>query len=858
MAVLVSANDCNLSDVNAFYVSNASNLLFNDNLDLSATRTQNVTFGSAGDVAGMVIGVHYQAAANNVNRTVIVDFQENVAGTWTTRRTNTLTFNDMAGGSIYKPYPLNSNSILLNSIVPFNFTSPITVDTTANKWRFQVSQGGSGGNMRIFTSTGTTPISYVFWTTTTATFANDDIIVCKNVVNIDQSATFGANLGEGVSTIAVSIVLCSNLTQAIIPDNTPENLAMLTWDNPSASYQIDLKGFVMFSDLSGWRIGTKTNPITYANRAIVNFATAGYVGTVAPSIATPNNVNGAGLNIFWYGQARRNQQRTTLAATALAAQANIVVTSAGDWAIGDKIVVGKQNVRAIGDTTVFTITNVVGNTITVDSNFVNNRLEGGTVFIYDDNSIKITNSTNTVGRMFLLNNIIAEYVDFLDIRITGTITASGYGREILPDNLNKQILFKNCTMVMTYSTSFFISCVVVNSGMLFEDCNCWRCIISSSITAIKDKRYNRNPGRVTFKNNRIVLAREGRFVSASTTVTYEGNTLENSANTNTGFYITGTSCICKNNYTYGSAAPAAAIRVFNAVKTQLVEGNTAENCHSGLYFEGFTTPTIDEGMTFINNGIDINIVAGAFPQYTFRSPVYTGTLVITDPYQVISDGGYFGFENFDATPFYDFRMRDYGTIQRTKAGLPDTTVRTTGGSAMRFAPYGNVDLLELEFEIPTGDISGKVMSCNVWCKIAHSDFWSATHTMPTLDVMYDGETHITSVATQTTDWQLLNVVFTPTTAEGSVKVKLSGLGATETANSYFYFDDFNTIYPLSSNVDFGTLDIWNKAEPVFPPIKTALSPADVWGVDPSTFATGTVGERLNKIKQDTGLIPAII
>ena len=54
------------------------------------------------------------------------------------------------------------------------------------------------------------------------------------------------------------------------------------------------------------------------------------------------------------------------------------------------------------------------------------------------------------------------------------------------------------------------------------------------------------------------------------------------------------------------------------------------------------------------------------------------------------------------------------------------------------------------------------------------------------------------------------------------------------------------------------MDLWASATPVWPPISTTISAQDVWAVDPTGFGASTVGDKVNKIKNDTGIIPALL
>ena len=70
------------------------------------------------------------------------------------------------------------------------------------------------------------------------------------------------------------------------------------------------------------------------------------------------------------------------------------------------------------------------------------------------------------------------------------------------------------------------------------------------------------------------------------------------------------------------------------------------------------------------------------------------------------------------------------------------------------------------------DIQNKTMFVSVWVKISNSAYWAGTHTNPALTITYDQTTTTSTVATNTTDWQLLSCVFTPATNYGQIEMKL--------------------------------------------------------------------------------------
>ncbi len=865
MAVLVSKQDCNLSDANAFYVAENNAFGFYTGTISIATLTESLTFSSACNFLGVVLDFRLNRS-DYVGRTATVKLQENVSGTWTDRLTMTKTLDEIVGANHKSFAP---NEIYQGGwLVPFDWesTGGYPVTTAVGVWRLEVTQGGSGGNLTISRASTSVPFSYVAWTDVTATFANDDSILCKNIVTIDKSATFGGVLPAGVTTLATAIAVCSNVDGV----DKPEDLAYLRWeDEPSGSYTMTMKGLIYLPGLSGFNIGTKEKPIPFSKKATINVSPS-YIGTTFPSVFyTPNPYRGVGTSLFFYGETESNYRFTTLKADAAQNQPVIVTNDNVDWNPGDVIFIGKANVRNAAEFNSYTISTVVGDTITLTENITNSasaaRLAGGTVVKKNNYSILIENPTGHTSNYTLVSpvNLVFDKVEWFNVSISSTHT-SAVRQSLLLDKLKTESLITNCFFEADSNTmSYWYIGIVPEKGITCEDCVSYRTTPMANMNGMTSPTVNFKSGRFTQRRCRTINPYLYRPLGSDTIrATLDSNVLENQRPAVCGYNYRGTRLIATNNYVWGSAATfgnGGAFSVGTLINPIRISNNKAENCVNGLVFSAnVTSNTIDDQMEFKDCVLDVGLILGAYPRYAFSNIILSDALTITNPYGVVIDGAIIGFTNYDSTPNDDFSLHSTGTIQRTTTGLADTTVRTTGGSAFRFEPVAAGDSFEYSFEIPTGNIQSKVMTLNVWVKIAHADYYSGDKTMPFLSVEYDdGENSVTSTAIESTNWQLLSVTFTPTTTSGRVSVTIGGVGSVVGANGYFYFDDFSTIYPLDSSVDFGTFDIWSRGMPVLPPIKTALSPADVWGVDPSTFSAGSVGERLNKIKKDTGLIAGL-
>lgn len=192
--------------------------------------------------------------------------------------------------------------------------------------------------------------------------------------------------------------------------------------------------------------------------------------------------------------------------------------------------------------------------------------------------------------------------------------------------------------------------------------------------------------------------------------------------------------------------------------------------------------------------------------------------------------------------------------QSTGTGLSDTTARTSGGYALRIKPTSGTSLstwplLTSERAIPTGNIQNKPMTVLGWVYINDTAYDAGTYTLPTLNIKYDNETTVTSVATATFgSWQLVSKTFTPTSTYGQIEVWWSMATDATGSNAYVYIDDMQVQYPSGSSLNLGSLDLYAGGLPVWPPIATNPFIGSAWDEQTSAHTdTGSFGKFVQKL-----------
>jgi len=835
MAVIISNGATTLNTASGFYRAESYNLggFSATTLALTAARTIPVTFANAGNCMGVIISL---GATTHINRTVTVTLQENVASVWTDRVSSVLTGAQIANSV--------ANTLQSTWIRPFEFSVPYAVDTTASKWRFSIIQsGGTVGTWGLVTSNGTAPM-YATWCDTAATYALNDVIIAKDRITIDRDCRFNGLLSTGETVNSVCGIACSSNSG----DYTAN--AMIIWENaPVASYTMTIDGYFVFGSHAGFHVGTEASPIPTAQKAvIVEVAnTLGTAGNTGINIAGNNpTVSRIGrMNIRMYGEVP-SVRSTTLASNAANSQPNIVTSTATGWSIGDSLVVCKADTAGVtAETVPFTISSIAGVNITLNTNIVTAaRLAGGHVMRLNGYGVEYKQTTTTTA---------LHYVNGINDIVFSGVWLSGI------------------SMAPSQGTSGWYDDTANIGGILVQDCALSNGALTGGVTLFNSTNFLNGSPNVFKRNHAFKASFIGTYYGpASGTKLFEDNIMMNSSSF--ANFSRNVNVLIDSNYVYNSGGQPVSVGsgLFNStISNNVFWGLNAtvradgpmmnviwqNNSHDKIT-RVFWNFSVLQNVRAINESYGVSAAVSYIHEYFANYVPYSNLTVIdsiigtvTNPAQSNPegvDGSKVSFQNYDQVTNADSTYLPYGEIHRAGTGLTDTTVRTAGGFAMRFQPYG-MNLMHWEQTIPTGNIQNKTMTISCWVRINLAAYYAGTYTLPTLTVTYDQTSTATSVATATAgSWQQLAVTFTPTTTFGQVEMKITGAtNASLGANSYFYVDDFNVAYPAGVQIDLGGLDLWANGLPVEPAIATMPSITGVWDEPLSAHTTaGTMGKIL--------------
>lgn len=836
MAVIISNGNTDLHTASGFYRVEAGNYSpYNTTtLALTSTRTISVTFANSGNCQGVVLSLITTA---ETTRDVTVVLKES----GTIRATATLTAAQICNSTI---------STIGCWLIPFVFSAPYAITTAAGVWTLEISQGAGTNNWAIGTSNGTAPF-YAAWCDNAVSFADNDTIICKDIVTVTQNATIKGSLGTGDTTWATAVYVCRSST----PPTLTNNVINFQLQAGASTTTVTIDGGIAMSAHGGVQIGTQASPIPYANMCTLHWKSP-TIGT-RQYISVANGNNYSRTSLMCWGEYPTTDKFETTAATANGASKVVVADTTG-ISPGDKFFISKETSLTSGIVQYYTCTSTTATDINITPNMVRSREAGGYAWRVNGYGITWSRETyaNTDFRFGLVSNMTFVGVS-LFIESTGTgpamnghYVSTGQSQDAAAHR--SQFLFSHC--VKGYSSGILYNGYLSPEGAKAEFTYSFGCGTYWDL-----RRLDTYDNAIVYEHDNFSGYNFGspRLTAASAPVQFDiqRNIYECFA----AGYIYGTDLVYKDNWHRGGTSSGFQIYTSNLYNAKDWSNNTYDSCPTTIKMQNANINITMRNEKQIGTGFTSHIKidpSALVVDVTMENPDFVPLFNNTDRLKWI-EGSRFAVTNEDEVPNAEYSHLRGGTITKTGASLPDTTVRTSGGFAMRFEPTDTtaLNLMSWKQIIPTGNIQNKTMTVSVWVYINNAAYYAGTHTKPTLTVDYDNGTEISSVATATAgSWQQLAVTFTPTTGYGQVEMKVTGATDATGTDSYFYVDDMNVAYPAGVAIDLGNLDLWAEGLPVAPAIATMPSLGGVWD-EPLTAHTiaGSAGRVLTDAANDQKL-----
>ena len=848
MAVIISKQDTDIKTANNFYRVEAHNLspYSSSVLTLNTAKTINVTFANAGNCQGVVLTL-LQPYSSGVTTGITVKLKES----GTERASVTLTADDITN---------NSGSYFGYWVTPFEFPTPYAIDTTPGKWTFEVSQTAMLSPWWYLQTSNGSSAMFATWCDNLTSFSANDTVICKDIVTISDDTQVRGTLSTGDSSNAIALLVCKSKGTPPTKTNNQVNLQI---QPSSAPTTLTIDGLICWGAHGGWQVGTSTTPVPANKQATIDI-TYRTVGTNW-GFRSAGPYNSPRGTILMYGEYPATYKYEMTADVPIG-QTYFDTTDTTGINIGDEFYLSW-----------------------VDS-YSNQKIEKHTVTSTTATRVNFTPGTTSLKRIaggyaYKLNELGAKF------KISGSASAGGFQYSVgTPSNFYMQGVdyFGDCSAntVSLYSSGGALGIASEPNAYQskFEVTHCVRYPYNNA--AQNGTFFNGYRPELGVKISYCVAIGSACMVSAQQFDTWTDNPVEEDNNysgmawsaarvypqngvltlkiTNCTFenmalgYLYGKNGVFKNNYIKGGSSGGWQLYLANYVNCEDWSNNTWNSCPTGIQLlQTISNTTIrnDKGLSDYgaigSTSFFVPKSACNLINFVVDNPDFNITLNTTEqPYMI--EGSQLAITNEGGTTNKDRSIFRNGTIYRTGTGLSDTTVRTAGGYALKFDSRNGSDLMTWKQTIPTGDIQNKTMFVSVWVKISNSAYWAGTHTNPTLTINYDNGTTTSTVATNTTDWQLLSCVFTPATNYGQIEMKLTGASDATSPNNVFYVDDVNVSYPAGVAVDLGGLDLWANGLPVAPAIATVPSLAGVWDEPLSAHTiAGSAGVVVGEILSNT-------
>lgn len=821
MAVIISNGATNLNTASGFYRVEASNLAAYSGtaLALTSTRTIALTYANAGNAQGIVIAVTCSSSTKDVTVTL--------KQSGTIRASKTLTASDIS----------NASGVTAGHwLVPFTFTAPYAVTTAAGVWTLEITQGAGTGDWSVVTSNGTAPF-YAAWCDNAVTFADNDTVICKDIVTVTATATVKATVGTGDAVNGTAIWVCKSDS----PPTKTNNVAKLQF-TPAAATTFSVDGLIGFGSHSAIQAGTSTSSVLNAAALTLDFITVS-VGSAYGWKPISNN-QALRTSVMMYGEVPATQQYTLTAQASIGASSFSVASTTG-ISIGDVFVLTKNNSTGASALTYYTVTGTTATTVSITPNIATyDKLIGGVAYKVNGFGINWVRSTVSGTPNFNFGPASNFYLIGVRFNITGnTIPSLGFTYSSLSQSFEPAAYRSKYEITKCVRGSNSVTWIG-NAYVPYEGISITYCQSFTSMTIMSNVQQNDSweTGTLTEQNNYSGLQfSSGRQAGANGYPVWDiqNNFFESFALGS----LRGRNSTVKNNYFKGGSGGGWQFYLSNFLNCTEWSGNTWDGCPTAIRFEESTinlTMKNELGLNSPGSSSFFYPVAGCnLINVVMENPNFVPSISTANQLIVI-EGTRLAITNSNSVTNADSSWFRTGEIVRTGTSLADTTVRTAGGFAMRFMPISSTQLLKWEQTIPIGDISTKTMTITCWVYINNAAYYAGTHTKPTLSVNYDNGTTLSSVATGATGWQQLAVTFTPATSYGQVTVKVTGATDATGTNRYFYVDDVNVAYPAGYQVDLGSLDLWAAGLPVAPTIATMPSISGIWSV-PESVAKATPG-----------------
>lgn len=844
MAIKVATSSGNFNTAGTWYTGTETNTGSINGASLGSTRyTAAFTAPNTTNACQGIIVSLYSLPTSSLS-SFTAQLQEYNGSTW----------NDCAGASMtinesdldaFRSY---ARATTISLHLYFKFGTPYTYTTTsAGYYRVKLSRAVGSTLLAVYASTVTGEVWGVIVDDRTGAPASSDtcyvvgVTGTKTTVTLDGSCSCGPTVttdGNDYSLfrpdLSTNWGLCIGYQGQVIPDSTQNTTLTMNGSAP-----IVVAGGQL-------NFGTASSPYT-----------ASYTAQI---VYNPKTAYSCGIRVYGYNASlehfsmvgQSKTYKTTYVSGTGVTGSELVVADATGWAVGDLIGISGDTynkhefkyIKTIASTTI-TLADSVGG---AESALANTHYAADWVLNLSRNVKMVSSGAGKFWFGYLSNNSttagIMKYAEFSSI---GGNSGSRYAF-FLSQTARSAVNVEGCSVhEIINSTNLSQPLMYAHSSAIAD--NTYKNNVHF-VAALATVPYVNTMAKLELKNNLAANVTNNYFVGGR----YNGCDLYGYGATYDNFHVRNA------NASYSSSTTYSGIYVSGGANVTL-QNCTANACRShgmgiSTGVNNLTVKNCSFGTVYANsaNGDITLYTAGSYSTALFDNVTLTSSggwyfyAAETNGYEVNAGGSQYAFQDYNASSGDHRIYKPEGYIQRTAAGLADTTVRTTGGSCLRFRPNNTINRLEWSQYVPVGDVSAQTMTVGVWCKINSATYYAGTKQMPRLTVNYDNGTTAYTEAAETTDWQFLTIPVTATTSYPEWTLTVSALTDATTMDADVYFTDFAILYPAGYQLKLGELAYFAQGRPLNPTIATNLSPADVWAVSTSGLTgDGTIGKFVTKL-----------
>lgn len=844
MAIKVATSSGNFNTAGTWYTGTETNTGSTGGATMSTTRyTAAFTAPNTTNTCQGIVVSMYSLPTSSLS-SVTAQLQEYNGSTW----------NDCAGASMtlnesdidaFRYYTASTTVALF---LYFKFGTPYTYTTTsAGYYRVKLSRAVGSSSLAVYASTVTGEVWGVIVDDRTGAPASSDtcyvvgVTGTKTTVTLDGACACGPTVtadGTDYSTITPSNSanwgLCIGYQGQVIPDSTQNTTLTMNGSAPIV--------------VAGGQLNFGTASAPY---------TASYTAQI---VYNPKTAYSCGIRVYGYNASlehfsmvgQSKTYKTTYTSGAGTTASPLVVADATGWAVGDLIGVSGdaynkhefKYIKTLAGTSITTADSVGG----AESGFSNTHYAADWVLNLSRNVKMVSSGANKFWFGFL-NNVsttagIMKYAEFSDIGGN----ASSRFTFFIANTARHAINIEGCAIYDIRNTTNLTQPLIYG----YDTSNASNTYKNNVhfVAVLATVPYVSTMARLSLKNNSATNVTNNYFVGGR----YNGCELYGYGATYDNFHVRNTSAGHSSSATYAGIIANSGANVtlqnctVNASRSHALTINANNN--------NLLVKNCSFGTAYANSALgDVSLyLFGSYSTAVFDSCDFSSAggwyfyAAESNGYMYNSAGSQYAFQNYDNSSGDHRVYKPEGDIQRTAAGLTDTTVRTTGGSCLRFTPIDTTNRLEWSQDVPVGDVTAQTMTVGVWCKINSATYYAGTNQMPRLTVDYDNGTTAYAEAAESTDWQFLSIPVTATTSYPKWELTVSALTDATSTDAYVYFTDFSVLYPAGYQLKLGELAYFADGEPLKPTIATNLSPADVWAVSTSGLTgDGTIGRFVTKL-----------